>query len=186
MPTSSDLGKSEIVEWVRKNEPTINRIMDIGAGNGTYPVLFKNNNQLCLTAEWVAVEAWEPYISQFKLDTLYDKVIHQDIRLLDWSTLGKFDLVIAGDVLEHMTKDEAITLVDKIVENGSTLIISIPVCFCPQDVYAGNPFEIHVKDDWTDEEVTSTWGHYIKEKYIGSVPRKRDVPFNLGVYWLSK
>lgn len=185
MPSSVNLGKPEVVNWF-KEQLNISRILDIGAGSGTYINLLKINNNICADAEWIAVEAWEPYIGEYNLKALYSNVVCQDIRLVDWDQLGSFDVVIAGDVLEHMKKDDAIALVDKILDHTKTLIVSIPICFCPQDDYGGNPFEIHVKDDWSDEEVTSTWGQYIKKKYTGSMPRKRDVPFHLGVYWLSK
>jgi hypothetical protein len=36
MGTSSKQGKSETVIWVEKNKDSINNILDIGAGSGTY------------------------------------------------------------------------------------------------------------------------------------------------------
>jgi len=78
-----------------------------------------------------------------------------------------------------MTKDEAISLVDNILNNAKVLIISIPIVHMPQDAYEGNPFEIHVKDNWSHEEILATWPSKIKRSYIKS--RKAI----LGVYWLS-
>lgn len=178
MPYSKKTGKIETLQWFQENDKNIKRILDIGVGSGTYAKLIKGN-QTCSDAEWIGVEAWAPYIEKFNLKELYSTIINQDVRLLDWNNLGKFDVAIAGDVLEHMTKDEAISLVDNILNNAKVLIISIPIVHMPQDAYEGNPFEIHVKDNWSHEEILATWPSKIKRSYIKS--RKAI----LGVYWLS-
>jgi hypothetical protein len=79
-----------------------------------------------------------------------------------------------------MTKEEAIKLVENVLTNCQTLIISIPIVHMPQDEVNGNPFEVHVKDDWSHDEVMSTWAPYIKSVYRKSSKSK------LAVYWLSK
>lgn len=177
--SSRNNGKPQIIEWFQNNKNSINRIIDIGAGSGTYYNLVKDNN-VDLQANWTAVEAWQPYIDKFNLTSKYNTVINADARKLDWNELGKFDLAIAGDVLEHMTKEEAIMLVDKILENCKTLLISIPIVHMPQDAVEGNPFEIHVKDDWSHDEVLDTWKGKIKEFYRKSSKTK------VAVYWLEK
>jgi hypothetical protein len=50
----------------------------------------------------------------------------------------------------------------------------------PQDDIEGNPFEIHVKPDWTHEEVVDTWKDVLKNHWRKSVKSK------IGVYWLAK
>jgi predicted TPR repeat methyltransferase len=180
MPYSLPSGKTQTAEWFSNNQDSINRVLDIGAGAGTYPKLIKQEHNICHTAEWVGIEAWEPYIEQFDLKILYDQVVNCDARKLDWNNLGKFDVAIAGDVLEHMTKEEAVVLVNEILENCGTLIISIPIRYMPQDDIEGNPFEIHVKPDWTHEEVVDTWKDVLKNHWRKSVKSK------IGVYWLAK
>lgn len=172
--------KPETAEWFRQNQSTISRILDIGCGSGTYPRLIKQEFGLCQDAKWVGVEAWLPYIQEFKLETLYNQVINCDARELDWSKMGRFDVAIAGDVLEHMTKQQAIDLVESVLDHSAWMIISIPIRYMPQDDIDGNPFEVHVKPDWTHDEVVDTWGHYIKHTYRKSVKSK------LAVYWLSR
>jgi SAM-dependent methyltransferase len=179
MPFSSRVGKLETLKWFQDNEPSITRILDIGVGSGTYAKLLKNNN-VCVNTEIIGIEAWKPYIEQFALDSLYTKIINQDVRAIAWKDLGNFDVAIAGDVLEHVTKEEAIDIVEQVLDFSKTLIISIPVVHMPQDAYEGNPFEIHVKPDWSHEEVLATWPNYIKNSYRKS--RKAPV----AVYWLSR
>lgn len=172
-------GKPETAQWFKEHEKSISRVLDIGAGSGTYIKLIKEEFNICKDSEWIAVEAWQPYIDEFRLESLYNKVINQDVRKINWNDLGEFSVAIAGDVLEHMTKEEAIILVDQILEHSKTLIISIPIVYMPQDELDGNPFEVHVKPDWSHDEVMATWGSKIKTFYRKSVKSK------IAVYWLT-
>jgi hypothetical protein len=180
MGTSLKTGKPEILEWFKNNQTEITRILDIGAGSGTYLDLIKTNNSICNSTEWVAIEAWHPYIIEFDLEKKYNVVVNSDVKTLDWNKLGNFSVAIAGDVLEHMSKNDAIELVDKVLDKCSTLIISIPIIHMPQDEINGNPFEVHIKDDWSHTEVLETWPQYIKNFYVKNHRSK------IGVYWLSK
>jgi hypothetical protein len=180
MGTSLRTGKPEILEWFRNSESKITRILDIGAGSGTYINLIKISNKLCDSAEWVAIEAWENYIKEFELEKKYNSVIKQDVRVIDWDNLGNFSVAIAGDILEHMSKDDAVLVVNKILDHCKVLIISIPIIHMPQDEINGNPFEVHVKDDWSHSEILETWGMHIKNFYVKNHRSK------IGVYWLEK
>lgn len=180
MSYSLKSGKAETLAWFQANQSTIKTVVDIGPGSGTYVKLIREDAQCCVDATWIGVEIWKPYIEEFKLETRYNQVLNQDVRTVDWAALDP-DVVIAGDVLEHMTKQDAVALVDRILQVSKTLIVSIPIRHMPQDEHAyPNPHEAHIKDDWSHEEVMSTWGHYIKDSYRKSQKSK------LGVYWMSK
>jgi predicted TPR repeat methyltransferase len=179
MSYSLPSGKAQTLEWFQHNHASINTIVDIGPGSGTYIKLIKEEAQCCVNAQWIGVEIWEPYIKQFNLESRYNRIINADVRTVDWQSLRP-DVVIAGDVLEHMTKQDAVLLVERILKVAKTLIVSIPIRHMPQDEHAyENPHEAHVKDDWSHDEVIETWGSYIKHSYRKSVKSK------LGVYWLS-
>jgi len=93
-----------------------------------------------------------------------------DIRYLDWSQVAPLDLVILGDVLEHMTRAEAAQVVEKALTHGRIALISLPIVHAPQGEVAGNPFEAHVEEDWTDAEAKAAfpdWCVNILESYIG-------------------
>ena len=164
MSTSAPEGKDITVEWV-KGFGDINRVLDIGTGEGTYFVLLGRPDKVLNHAHWTGIEVWQPNIERFGLRNLYHQLIEDDARTVDYDNLGPFDLVIAGDVLEHMTKEEAITLVDNVMRNSKRLIISIPIVHYPQDEAGGNPYQRHVKDDWSDEEMTATFN--ISRKWVG-------------------
>jgi cyclopropane fatty-acyl-phospholipid synthase-like methyltransferase len=160
MPKSDKEGKKEIVEWCKELDG-INTIVDIGAGSGTYARMFRKTG-LFRSATMIAVEAWEPYIQEYSLTTRYHKVINSDVRKVDFSEIAPFDLVIMGDVLEHITKEEAVDLVKKLSKFTRYAIISIPIIHYPQDEYEGNPYEVHVKDDWSHNEVLESFSNFEK------------------------
>jgi predicted TPR repeat methyltransferase len=180
MSYSLKSGKAETLAWFQANEATIKTVVDIGPGSGTYIKLIREDARCCADANWIGVEIWKPYINEFNLASRYTQVLNQDVRSVDWAVLNP-DVVIAGDVLEHMTKEDAIILVDRILQISKTLIVSIPIRYMPQDEHAyPNPHEEHVKDDWSHEEVMDTWGKYVKDSYRKSQKSK------LGVYWMSR
>jgi len=173
MPKSSKEGKDIILQWVK--ELPLETILDIGAGSGTYKKMFLKN-KIHPTSLWTAIEAWEPYIAEFNLLSLYNKVVNVDVRECNFEALGNFDITFMGDVLEHITKDEAIALVDSVMSVSKYAVISIPIIHWPQGESHGNPFEVHVKDDWSDDEVKSAFSKYITKSSAGE---------SIGVYWLE-
>jgi 2-polyprenyl-3-methyl-5-hydroxy-6-metoxy-1,4-benzoquinol methylase len=178
MGTSLSSGKDQILQWFQQNENRIKTVVDIGAGSGTYIKLIKEEAQCCVDSHWVGIEAWQPYVEKFNLKNRYNQIINQDVRSVDWSILSP-TVIIAGDVLEHMSKQDAIALVEEILQPGTTLIISIPIRHMPQEAINGNPYEVHVKDDWSHNEVVETWKNYICQSYRKSPKSK------IGVYWLE-
>lgn len=149
MPGSLDEGKDLSLEWIKKVSPKT--ILDIGVGWGTYARLIKNNG---IDVIIDGIEVWEPYIGIYQLNLWYNRIYNVDAR--QWDDF-EYDLVIMGDVLEHMTKEEAIAIWDKVSKNSKAAIISIPIIHYPQGEYMGNPYEEHVKDDWTTDEVLNTF-----------------------------
>ena len=80
-----------------------------------------------------------------------------DARVVDWPRLGPFDLAFCGDVLEHMTKPEALDLLDRLLGQCRAVVISLPIKLMPQGEWEGNPFEAHVKDDWDHAEALASF-----------------------------
>lgn len=68
-----------------------------------------------------------------------------------------YDLVILGDVLEHMTVEESVALWELIKSQAKAAMISIPIVHFPQGHEHGNPYEEHIVDNWTHESVMSTF-----------------------------
>lgn len=149
MPTSSPENQHVISTWFKLIKPKT--IIDIGAGEGTYAKLLKKKNQ-----HWTAIEAWAVYVEQFKLRELYQQIIIADARYIDSKHL-KADLIIMGDMLEHMKKHEAQQLIDTCKKQAKNIIISVPMQHLDQEAYEGNWFEEHI-DHWHYQEMLDYLG----------------------------
>lgn len=164
MPYSSDSGKRFTdralnrlnVEFGNKFF-TNHRVLDIGAGSGTYSNLYSSTLLPRPQFTWDAVEIWEPYIEKFDLKNKYD-VVHNVDAISFFQTNSEFyDIIFMGDVVEHMTKEQALEMVEMAKQVSHMIIISVPIVHYPQDEYEGNPYEAHVKDDWTTQEVLDSF-----------------------------
>jgi cyclopropane fatty-acyl-phospholipid synthase-like methyltransferase len=169
MPHSRWANKKIIAKWIDKLQLPRERILDLGAGMGTYHILLTDKYTTALKdSHWIAVEVWEPYIEEFKLHEMYAEVYVEDIRIFDYSKVAPVDLTFMGDVLEHMTKEEAQEVVAKVLEVSRYAAISIPVMHWKQDALYGNPYEKHIKEDWSHTEVMNSFPHIIEgEDYDG-------------------
>lgn len=155
MPGSSTKGK----EWIKKmwasirSKPPIDamtfHITDVGAGQGTYSDLLRDPaNEI-----WTALEIFYPYVGKYGLDKKYDRIIIADVRYYDWYSIPAVqDVIIFGDVLEHMMKHEALSVLNKARERGRYIIGSVPIGKNPQGTVDGNPYEKHV-DSWSFDEL---------------------------------
>lgn len=155
MPTSLINGKA----WTARVFNSIvyytgvKRVLDIGPGMGTYTYL-RGDDQ-----HWVCIEAWGDYVNKYSLEEKYDKVIVADVRYINFAKIGKFDVCLLGDVLEHMSKDDAIEVIENVLMSCRVAIVSMPIVNFPQGAVDGNFFERHVKDDWSHTEIMDTFPH---------------------------
>ncbi|RNB87200.1 hypothetical protein EDM56_16100 [Brevibacillus fluminis] len=156
MPYSSKSGKAWIERLVMRFITICDHdsILDVGAGAGTYSDLFRARLP---HTHFTALEIWEPYHSTFQLASKYDVLRTDDVRT--FTPEKRYGITFLGDVLEHMTKGEALEVYEKLLAASDFVFISIPIIKYPQDSYMGNPYEKHVKDDWTHEEVLATFPH---------------------------
>jgi 2-polyprenyl-3-methyl-5-hydroxy-6-metoxy-1,4-benzoquinol methylase len=147
-------------EWVRQRVLEIQprTIVDVGAGIGTYSDLLRH---YLPTAEFTAIEIYQKNIDQFNLDAIYDKVICADVRFMNAINA---DLIIFGDVLEHMTKAEAIAVWEMARKGCSWAILSIPIIHYPQGEVDGNIHETHVVDDWNNLSVFACFDGIVEAK----------------------
>lgn len=156
--------KHFIREWLIHNKDHFNKVLDIGAGVGTYALMGRYPHQ-----HWTALEVFEPYVDMFNLEGKYNKVVVQDARYADYDKLGDFDLIIAADMLEHMKKEEAKDILNKILVHSKTVLVCIPVEHNDQHAgEEGNVYETHV-DHWHADEMASFLGSRIVNEYVGDV-----------------
>jgi predicted TPR repeat methyltransferase len=135
----------------------ITTVLDIGAGSGTYAHLLRP-----LGCTMDAVEIWQPYLDEYSLSSLYRDVFVEDVRTMahssDWN--HSYDLIIFGDVLEHMTKAEALSVwawAHRVARWG---LISVPIVHWPQGAEHGNPHEAHVQEHIDAADLIKEFGPF--------------------------
>jgi 2-polyprenyl-3-methyl-5-hydroxy-6-metoxy-1,4-benzoquinol methylase len=145
MPTSNLALALDAVTLV--HEVKHDWILDIGPGYGRYGLLLRE--LLNVKPERLdAIEAEITYLEKFRwLHCIYDNVIHGDGSDLPEEFLDQYDIVLLYDVIEHIEKQKALDLIERI--RGRIAIIT-PVDFFEQHV-EGVPSEDHVSH-WTLEE----------------------------------
>ena len=131
-----------INKFLLENYPENYTVLDIGPYDGRWWNSLHNHFK-----HIDAVEAFEPYIEHFKLNEKYDSVFVSDIREFEFEY---YDIIILGDVLEHMPIDDAQKLLEKLSPKCKQLLVIIPYEY-PQDEYDNNKFQIHYQEDLTDE-----------------------------------
>jgi predicted Zn-dependent protease len=134
-------------------------VLDVGCGFGKWGYLCREYldafNGRFRPEEWLVridgVEYFEPYILDHQR-ALYSNIMIGDIRDL-CDGLDEYDLIIAGDVIEHMHKDEAEAVVETLYKKArKLLIVNIPLGegWDHPEQY-GNPAELH-RSEWYQED----------------------------------
>jgi hypothetical protein len=130
-------GKAWISHAVSRLRPTT--VLDVGPGQGTYADLLRSCTPGAL---WSCVEIFAPYVQMFGLHSKYDTIYVADIRGFAWP--GRFDVVILGDVLEHMVLSDALAVWTAARAHARHVVLSIPIVEYPQGAHFGNDHEAHL------------------------------------------
>lgn len=131
MPYSKDTFDDKVRELIRTQKP--NQVLDIGAGSGKYGRMIL---ELGSPAWTTAVEPDEAYISRFQLKLAYNRIYPSTGQLFT-NPRERWDLVIMGDVIEHMRKSEGVDLLNFLVYRSKYILVIYPWKY--------------IQDDWFDE-----------------------------------
>ena len=160
MPISSPEGKDWTLSKIRELAP--GSLLDVGAGAGTYARLLAGDRP----GRLVALEVFEPYVERYGLRELYDEVVLGDARTTE---LPAADVVVLGDVAEHMTVAEAQDLWRRAgAAARQAVYLSIPIVHYPQGALEHNDHEVHVVDDWDHDKVLAAFDG-ITDSFRGDV-----------------
>ena len=78
--------------------------------------------------------------------------------------MNKFDLIYAGDILEHFTKENGFKFLDLIKSKGKNIIISTPKVVSKQGAVFNNEYETH-RSQWMEKDFPNCKINYFKVKY---------------------
>ena len=146
MPSSSRLCKRESVDYIVNNFKRSSSILDVGAGEGTYYNLLSTYGFNDIDA----VEIFEPYIEKYKLNDKYCSVFLVDVMAFDFF-IYRYDIIILGDILEHLSVKDSQKLINNIIRAEPKLIlISVPYNNI-QGTVNNNVHETHLQPDLTKE-----------------------------------
>uniref|UniRef100_A0A6M3KYT1 Putative methyltransferase n=1 Tax=viral metagenome TaxID=1070528 RepID=A0A6M3KYT1_9ZZZZ len=126
MAFSAGEGKRFFKDWlIHFAQPLkFNRFLDIGCGAGIYGDIIREVfNQ---EAHIDAVEAWSQYIVRHDLKKKYDRIIMEDIVKV-WHQMEDYDVIVMGDVIEHLTKHDAIMVICGLKAKCRFLWGSLPI-----------------------------------------------------------
>lgn len=145
-------GKVEAVEWVKKHFKKGSSCLDVGACDGKWFALL--GDYLVMDG----VEVWKPYIVRNDLTNKYKHLFESDIRSLEY---GNYDLIIFGDIIEHLPVEDAQKVIAYAWTHCRDMIVAVPFLH-KQGAKNFNPYEVHVQDDLTPE--------IFEERFPGFVP----------------
>lgn len=179
MSTSASEAIPYIVEFLREGVPHPKRILDIGVGFGKLGFLIRDyfeakENLRFSKDDWrikiVGIEIYPKYISKLQ-KYLYDQILIGDV-FDKLPTLGKFDVVLLGDIIEHFEKEDGHRLLAELFKHTKNIVVSTPYGYKAQAKIGRNNNEAH-SSGWTLKDFKRYT--IVKQKKIPRIRRKENV-----------
>lgn len=136
---SLEYGKTQVCTWIRKNFTRGCSILDVGSCDATWRIRLRDYENMD------AVEVFEN--NYLFCRPYYREAFNVDIKDFKY---GYYDLIIFGDVIEHMDVPTAQAVLEYAKPRCKDLIIAVPWLYVQDEMY-GNKYEKHIQDDLTPE-----------------------------------
>lgn len=137
----NDFGGQQVQKYVYEHLPIDAKILDVGAGWGKYRNLLPDYQHVD------ACEVHQRYVTEERLVLRYERVFVADVTNPYMAArLGRYDLVIFGDVLEHLEVMSA----KRVLAECRRAAVVVPFLY-EQGIEDGNQYEIHLQPDLTPE-----------------------------------
>lgn len=144
MARSYEYYKEEVKEYLKREYEKEDKVLDVGAGCGTYYNLLGDYFE-----NMEAVEVFAPNVERYNLRSKYRKVYVCDIKDFEYEY---YDLIIFGDILEHLEVSEAREVLEYAEKRCKGVLVALPYMY-PQGIEEENIYEIHKQEDLTKENV---------------------------------
>lgn len=150
-------------------DPATTEVLDVGAGRGKYRMLLPQYDLMD------ACEVWKPTVLEHELEAMYRQVYNCEIQTLVLQP-RTYDLVVFGDVLEHLTIVDARYVIRELCETSAEIVVVVPYLYA-QGPEHGNHYQRHLQADLTPEVMMR---RYPELRLVALETRDRE-PFK-GVY----
>ncbi len=177
MPSSASESIPYLIEFTRKNRPQLKTVLDIGIGFGKDGFLLREyfdvkESHTFQPKDWklhiTGIDIYEGYLSELQR-IIYNEIIIGDIFDI-LPSLGKFDLAILADIIEHFPKEQGYQLLDKLLEHVKDIIITTPYGYHEHHADGANVHEEH-KSGWEEEDFSK---YKVIDKAVISRIRKQE------------
>ncbi len=111
---------------------TARTFLEVGPGYGLFGYIIKK------TRNPIVLDAIEPFYDDLPFYNNIQKCLWKD-AIIDF----KYDVIIATEVIEHMTHEEAINFLTEAKEKSKMVIIGTPINFVRSHAWDGNPYQYH-------------------------------------------
>ena len=158
MPCSRPYALEAVCNRIIEKNPT--SILDIGIGFGKFGFLAREYTDVLHGRyfDWETkidgIEIFENYITRLQQE-IYDHIyIGNAMDILP--TLGRYDMIICSDMLEHLSEQDGTLLLDLMKKQSKFTMITTPVTVLHQEAQYNNEHERHISA-WS-KETLSNWG----------------------------
>lgn len=177
---NADFWLPEVWDWAgprvrdivcQSHDPVTTTVLDVGADQGKYRIL------LDAFPHVDGCEVWAPSIRENELNKLYNYVY--DMSVVDFVEThafraARYDVVIFGDVLEHISRDDAKRTLKRIYQNPRCDVIVVVPFESHQEYAKDNPYQRHIQHDLTLDLMTVEYPELdlVDIEYRGNRPFK--------------
>jgi 2-polyprenyl-3-methyl-5-hydroxy-6-metoxy-1,4-benzoquinol methylase len=122
-------------------------VLDVGCGKAS-PLRFLRTGRL------VGVDAYAPDVDEARRLRTHDEVVQSDIRsICNIFHAKQFDVCVALDVIEHLTREEALSLLREMESVACRrVVVSTPNGFLPQGNKEAGDLQVH-QSGWSVDEM---------------------------------
>lgn len=170
-----DWAGPRVRELVRaSHDPLVTTVLDVGADQGKYRILLDEFPHVD------GCEIWGASIRENELDKIYNYVYNVDVvKFVEQQAFHAawYDVVIFGDVLEHISRDDAKQTLKRVYHNPHCDVIVVVPFQSHQDYAKNNPYQVHLQDDLTLDLMAAEY----PELSLVDVEYRGDKPFK-GLY----
>ena len=185
MPSSQAITIPVVIDVIKRLKPTA--ILDVGVGFGKWGHLFREYTDIKASehdparynrGNWTVridgIDAYPAYVTDMH-HYLYNAIHIGPVESV-LPTLGEYDVVFFGDVIEHMDKSSGMRVLATALEHASkAVILTTPKYDSGQEELCGNPFERH-RSLWTAAEFLGFSGARVATVYgsqlVAVIPAK--------------